>query len=206
MMDTDRGRFTASYFRLSAAHQHKPDDNECLVYWDSLMELPIEAVEGAERTLRTEGSVTAQGYGHLPISAEWYDVAAGLADQAPVVRSDRALPPAPDDVKRELRAIQRARNEFLRALEAQGWTGVAALIRAIPIRHPGTDPQAPYCRDCDDTGFAEVKGQWATARPCACVEMNPTVQRRRRIARLVQLQAARRARVLALRGAWAVER
>ena len=104
-------RLEASYHRLCAAFRTKPDTQEFLTYAETLADLPIEAIERAERRLRREGTGPRQFF---PASPMWYQRA--LEEQIKVLRAGLAAAPAqrrlvagPAERATQLTAIRRAR-------------------------------------------------------------------------------------------------
>lgn len=196
----DKIRFIQAFNRLGLALKcHFRDEKERAdtqqVYFDSLEDLSVEAIEHGEKTLRIEG--TSDNW--FPSSPEWFDAAAEwevAALERPVAGLLKASPEA---IESELAATREARDLFLAECREKGWTYIAGMIEAVEPRHPSEDPEAPWCDRCADTGMcAQADG----AGPCECIAGNPRVRAqairhqrlrrfKRRHARTAALQPAR---------------
>lgn len=179
---TGKARLEASYHRLCVAYRAKPDKAEFLVYADSLADLPIEAIEAAERRLRREGTGPRQFF---PSAPHWHHLA--LEEYRRQLRGLLAtshrrafLQAAPEERASDLRRIAKARDTFIRQLRRLGFRDLARSFATLPSRHPADDQHAPFCADCDDIGMVvrEREGR-EEAYHCACAASNPAVQLRR---------------------------
>lgn len=180
MSPKDRRRFGQSYNELCVGCQHRLKREEHaieeVVYFRALAEFSIESVETAAHTWARCGS------GWFPKTAQWYAMA--LDDE--VRRMTRRpvanlLGPVPVELQADLHRIARARDAVVAKCREMGWTGVAALIARLPIRHPSTNREVPHCAACEDTGFAlrlEADGR-RHAVTCACLATNPVIKLRR---------------------------
>ncbi len=195
MIDKEKKAFLASFKRLIAAglkttfgRDQKEIAEREMVYFDTLQQFSLEAVIAAERDLRTRG--TSDGW--FPSAIEWADAAADYEVEfaAAVVAQRRRLPPSSVVVAEELAAIRAAREKFLAQCRAEGFAGVAALLEAMPVRHPSEATAHVSCLTCHDTGRVIVEG---LSHDCACVPTNPTIRHRRAVrARQAAIEARRR--------------
>lgn len=179
MTTADKPRFTAAYNRLWVALRHdKLDVKEraakLVVYWDSLIDLPIEAVEQAERSFRQEGS------DWFPTTTEWADHARECEILLLEQSSARlALPPSKAAKRAELERAEAGRAAFVEACRAMGYHWLAEYVAAIELKHPSESTRPVVCALCLDAGVVarEVDGV-RVALACDCREVNPRVKRR----------------------------
>ena len=169
-------------------------------YFTALSDLPLAAVQQAVVEIQRHGS------GFFPSTQEWYRVADDLAYRTLVDEQQRALPVSTDTSA--FTRAKAARARFLAELRAKGttangmdWGQVAdAFERKMPCCDPDRHPDASWCADCDDTGWlshdcrdgdrcaqpVDVDVAWGEhehVSRCGCRAMNPTIQRRLKLAR-----------------------
>jgi hypothetical protein len=170
----DKVRFVQAFNRLGIALKcHFPDAKARAesqqVYFDSLEDLSIEAVEHGERTLRIEGTTD----NWFPSTPEWFDAAAEWEAQELERPIAGLLVAAPEVIEEELEATRQARDLFIETCHEKGYTWVAGLIEAMDVRHPSEDPEAPWCVHCGDSG---MRAQGDGAGPCECIQKNPRMR------------------------------
>ena len=170
----DKMRFVQAFNRLGLALKcNFKDEKERAatqqVYFDSLEDLSIEAVEAGEKTLRVEGTTD----NWFPTSPEWFDA----AGEFEVKRLERPvaglLMPSPELLEQELAATRDARDLFVTECREKGREGLAQFFELLPVRHPSEDPEAPICVLCADTGMMT---QGDGAGPCGCIAENPRIR------------------------------
>ena len=197
MTPTDITAFEAAFQRLLVTTKHsyaKLSTREMAmvrsVFADSLSDYSIEAIEVAERKLRTEGS------GWFPTAPEWSDAAAeaevALEEARPI---PRALPPASVVIAQDLKRLEKARTKFVADCRKSGFDGVARFFEQLELKHISTMGDPPFCLECADVGVVlDVTDTERKVKACACVPDNPQIRRRRVVQRRLSMLAGRRKR------------
>ncbi len=204
MTPSDRREFVAAFDRLSVTLKNsysKKSDKEVaaiqIVYFDSLQHCSIQAILGAERLFRSDG--TSDGW--FPSAPEWAAVALDYEiGQAEAEAQQRLLlPPSPEAVAAELNETEQARAACVAMCRQNGFAGIADYLAGLPLRHPSEARDLPHCLRCGDQGQI-VDDDTNTVGPCPCVDTNPAIRHQRLVRRRRALTEGRKTRNLELSG------
>jgi hypothetical protein len=191
----DPKQFLQAFNKLAATKGSVIDDVKQESYFETLGDLPIEAVAEAAQDLQREAG------SFLPDAGTWYrmadDIACARLD-AESKQTVQELTGAVDQESEELERTRQARDSFVRQYEA-------TVKRTLPPTHPWKQKEILLptysCLECRDTGWVNRPGTIQDFRQagetvlraerCSCFLTNPVLEARR--SHVTALKARRRA-------------